>query len=278
MIGINTSLINPKDIDFLKRSNMPLLSIYKNDLSVIWKFSNDKWVISIPSKGKRIINSDEIKKDREFFKNPKLTFTITQKFNSRRFGFSWFLPFFRNYKYTFFQIILASFFVQLLGLFNPLLIQQIIDAVISQGNLSSLNILGTVLIAMALAQALLGVLRTYIFSDTTNRIDILLGTKVIKHLLRLPMKYFFKRRVGEISGRINELENIRQFLTSTSLTALLDAFFSIIYIAVMVIYSLKLTILSLITLPILLILSFTLTPIIREQLRARAEARAHQTQ
>ncbi len=274
MIGINTSLINPKNIDFLRRSNMPLLCIYKNNLSVIWKCRKDNWLVSIPSKGKRMITSDDIKEDAEFFKNPKLTFTVNQKENSRRFGFSWFLPFIRNYKYTFIQIILASFFVQLLGLFNPLLIQQIIDAVINQGNLSSLNILGTVLIAMALAQALLGVLRTYIFTDTTNRIDILLGTKVINHLLKLPMKYFFNRRVGEISGRINELENIRQFLTSTSLTALLDAFFSVIYIAVMVIYSLKLTILSLITLPLLILISFTLTPIIREQLRLRAEARA----
>ena len=274
MIGINTSLINPKNIDFLRRSNMPLLCIYKNNLSIIWKHSKDKWVISIPSKGKKIINAFDIKGDDEFFDRPKLTFTVSQKETSRRFGFSWFLPFIRNYKYTFIQIILASFFVQLLGLFNPLLIQQIIDAVINQGNISSLNILGTVLIAMALAQALLSILRTYIFTDTTNRIDILLGTKVIKHLLKLPMKYFYSRRVGEVSGRVNELENIRQFLTSTSLTALLDAFFSIIYIAVMVIYSLKLTILSLITLPILILLSFTLTPIIRDQLRLRAEARA----
>ena len=41
------------------------------------------------------------------------------------------------------QVVITSFFVQLLGLFNPLLIQQIIDAVISQGNYSSLNVLGT---------------------------------------------------------------------------------------------------------------------------------------
>ena len=88
-------------------------------------------------------------------------------------------------------------FVQLLGLFNPLLIQQIIDAVISQGNFSSLNVLGTLLVAMALAQALLGSLRTYLFSDTTNRIDIFLGGSIIHHLLRLPLSYFSKRPVGK---------------------------------------------------------------------------------
>ena len=71
-------------------------------------------------------------------------------------------------------------------MFNPLLVQQIIDAVISQGNYSSLNVLGTLLIAMAVAQALLGSLRTYLFSDTTNRIDISLGASIINHMLRLP--------------------------------------------------------------------------------------------
>jgi len=274
VVGINANLIKPKDINFLKRSNLPLLTLYKNKLSIIWKKNKDKWLISIPSEGQKIINTNQILKDSNFFYNEKLTFTINNKERSKRFGFNWFYPFIKDYKFTFIQIILASFFVQLLGLFNPLLIQQIIDAVINQGNLSSLNILGTVLVAMALSQALLGILRTYIFSDTTNRIDIQLGTKVINHLFKLPLKYFLRRQVGEVSGRLNELENIRQFLTSTALTAILDALFSVIYVVVMIIYSLKLTILSLLTVPFIILISFTLTPIISNQLRNRAEARA----
>ncbi len=274
VVGINANLIKPKDINFLKRSDLPLLTLYKNNLSIIWKRNKDKWLISIPSEGQKIINTNQILKDSNFFNNEKLTFTINNKERSKRFGFNWFYPFIKDYKFTFIQIIIASFFVQLLGLFNPLLIQQIIDAVINQGNLSSLNILGTVLIAMALSQALLGILRTYIFSDTTNRIDIQLGTKVINHLFKLPLKYFLRRQVGEVSGRLNELENIRQFLTSTALTAILDALFSVIYVVVMIIYSLKLTILSLLTVPFIILISFTLTPIISNQLRNRAEARA----
>ena len=109
-----------------------------------------------------------------------------------RFGLSWFIPSIKKHKGALAQVVITSFFVQLLGLFNPLLIQQIIDAVISQGNYSSLNVLGTLLIAMALAQALLGSLRTYLFSDTTNRIDISLGASIINHLLRLPLSYFAK--------------------------------------------------------------------------------------
>ena len=115
-------------------------------------------------------------------------------------------------------MLLASFFVQLFGLLNPLLIQQIIDAVITQGNLSSLNVLGTLLIGMAVAQAILSSLRTYLFADTTNRIDITLGATIIDHLLRLPLGYFSSRPVGEVSSRINELQKIRRFLTGTALT------------------------------------------------------------
>ena len=96
---------------------------------------------------------------------------------------------------TLFQVVLASFFVQLLGVFNPLLIQQIIDAVIMQGNISSLNILGAFLILMAFLQALMYVLRTYIFSEVTNNIDFDLGSTVIRHLFRLPLGYFSKRKV-----------------------------------------------------------------------------------
>ena len=145
---------------------------------------------------------------------------------------------------------------------------------ISQGNYSSLNVLGTLLVAMALAQALLGSLRTYLFSDTTNRIDISLGATIIHHLLRLPLGYFAKRPVGEVSSRIAELEKIRSFLTGTALTVLLDAVFSVVYIAVMLLYSVPLTFAALGVLPLFVGLTMGVAPIIRRQLRQQAEANA----
>ena len=191
-----------------------------------------------------------------------------------RFGLSWFLPALQQHRKILIQVLIASFFVQLFGLFNPLLIQQIIDAVISQGNLSSLNVLGTLLVGMAIAQAVLGALRTYLFSDTTNRIDITLGATIIDHLLRLPLGYFASRPVGEVSSRINELEKIRRFLTGTALTVVLDAVFAVIYIAVMLLYSVSLTFWSLAVVPFFVGLTAATAPIIRTQLRDQAEANA----
>ena len=202
--------------------------------------------------------------------------TVQRSKNSpkKRFGLSWFLPALKQHKMVLVQVLVASFFVQLFGLLNPLLIQQIIDAVISQGNVSSLNVLGTLLVGMSLAQAVLSSLRTYLFSDTTNRIDISLGSSIIDHLLRLPLGYFSNRPVGEVSSRINELEKIRRFLTGTALTVILDAVFAVIYIGVMLLYSVQLTIWALVVVPLFVGVTFLSAPIIRKQLREQAEANA----
>ncbi|NDE38913.1 MAG: peptidase domain-containing ABC transporter, partial [Synechococcaceae bacterium WBA_2_066] len=184
------------------------------------------------------------------------------------------LPAIKQHRGILIQVLVASFFVQLFALLNPLLIQQIIDAVISQGNLKSLNVLGSLLVAMAVAEAILGSLRTYLFSDTTNRIDISLGSTIIDHLLRLPLSYFAKRPVGEVSSRVNELEKIRRFLTGTALTVVLDSIFSVIYIAVMLLYSPILTVWALGVIPFFIGLTAAAAPVIRKQLREQAESNA----
>ena len=144
----------------------------------------------------------------------------------------------------------ASFVVQVFALANPLLIQVIIDKVITQRSLDTLQVLGIALVVVTLLEGVLGSLKTFLFSETTNRIDQRLGAEVIDHLLRLPLGYFDKRPVGELGSRIGELEKIRNFLTGQALTTLLDAAFSVIYIVVMVLYSWLLTLIALGVLPI----------------------------
>ena len=82
---------------------------------------------------------------------------------------------------------------------NPLLIQQIIDKVISQSNLSALQVLGAALVMSALLQGLLTAIRTWLLIDTTDRMDLLLGSQVIDRLLRLRLRFFEQRPVGELS-------------------------------------------------------------------------------
>ena len=111
-----------------------------------------------------------------------------------------------------------------------------------------------------------------VFADTTNRIDIFWG--VIQHLLRLPQGYFDKRPVGELQTRLAELGNIRGFLTGSLLTLTLDSVFSVIYIAVMVVYSGVLTAVTLGVVPLFLALTFLASPAIKSQLRKAAQKNA----
>ena len=143
----------------------------------------------------------------------------------------------------------ASLLAQLFGLAIPLLIQQIIDKVLTQGNLSTLNVLGSLMIVLALFQGILSALRTYIFVDTTDRMDLTLGTAVIDRLLALPLTYFEKRPVGELSQRLGELNTIRGFLTGTALVSVLNIIFALLYLVVMIVYSPFLTAIALSTLP-----------------------------
>ena len=120
-------------------------------------------------------------------------------------------------------------------------------------------------------------MRTFLFTETTNRIDQRLGAEVIDHLLRLPLDYFDRRPVGELGTRVAELEKIRNFLTGTALTTVLDAAFSVIYIIVMTFYSWLLTLVALAVLPIQIGITLVGAPLFRRQFRQSAEQNA-QTQ
>ena len=190
------------------------------------------------------------------------------------FGFRSFLPYIRKHTRTFVEVVIASLFIQVFALANPMIIQVIIDKVIVQESLSTLDVLGGLLIICTIFGAALTAIRTFLFTDATNRIDLALGLKVLEHLYRLPLSYFHQRPVGEIASRLRELEKIRSFLTGTALTALLDAGFSVIYVAIMLFYSVELTVIALIGVPLLVAVTLGVSPIIRRQLKDRAEKNA----
>ena len=191
-----------------------------------------------------------------------------------RFGWGWFTPMLGKYRTALILVFVASLLAQLFGLGIPLLIQQIIDKVLAQGNLSSLNVLGTAMLVMALFQGLLTALRTYIFVDTTDRMDLTLGSAVIDRLLALPLTYFEKRPVGELSQRLGELNTIRGFLTGTALVSVLSIIFAALYLVVMLVYSPLLTAVALSTLPAYLLIVLGVAPIYKTLIRKRAVAQA----
>ena len=112
-------------------------------------------------------------------------------------------------------------------------------------------------------------LRSYVFSHTTSRIDVELGARLFKHLLNLPLAYFQARRVGDSVARVRELENIRSFLTGNAITLVLDVMFSVVFIGVMFTYSVPLSLIVLISMPLYIAVSLVVVPILRGRLNEK---------
>ena len=163
-------------------------------------------------------------------------------------------------------MLIASFFLQLFALVSPLFFQVVIDKVLVHRSLSTLDVLVIGLLAISVFETVLGILRTYLFAHTTNRIDVELGARLFHHLLALPMAYFQARRVGDSVARVRELENIRNFLTSSALTLVIDLFFTSVFLAVMFFYSPLLTWIVLGSFPFYIAISAGATPLFRRRL------------
>jgi subfamily B ATP-binding cassette protein HlyB/CyaB len=153
--------------------------------------------------------------------------------DQRRFDVSWFIPAVVKYRKILGEVLLSSLFIQVFALISPLFFMVIIDKVLVHRGLSSLDVLIFALVVVSAFEVLLGGLRTYIFSHTTNRIDVELGAQLFKHLMHLPIAYFGARRVGDTVARVRELETIRNFLTGSGLTLVVDLGFTFVFFAVM---------------------------------------------
>ena len=272
MMGLNAQLVNVPAIA-VSRLPTPAMLSWQDSFAILYESSERELVLAVPESGLLRIKPSRFLE--AWSENGQvLLLKPTKETPKQRFGLSWFIPSLFRYRKVLTEVLIASFFVQLFGLANPLMIQVIIDKVIVQNSINTLHILGVLLVGVAIFEAILTSLRTYLFVDTTNRIDMALGSEIIDHLLRLPLRYFERRPVGELATRVNELENIRQFLTGTALTVVLDAVFSIIYIVVMFIYSWLLTLVTLAVIPLFVLLTVVFSPIVRRQLRTKAERQA----
>jgi subfamily B ATP-binding cassette protein HlyB/CyaB len=185
---------------------------------------------------------------------------------ANRFDLRWFLSAVHRYRYVLTEVLVASFFLQLLGLVTPLFFQVVVDKVLVHRGLSTLDVLMIGLAIVSVFEVTLGALRTYVFSHTTNRIDVELGARLFDHLLGLPLAYFANRRVGDSVARVRELENIRNFITGSALTLTIDLFFTFIFLGVMYLYSPLLTWIVIASLPAYVIISLILTPVLRRRL------------
>lgn len=256
------------DTSFSTLSNLPLpviVGLKKEKFAILAKIDGDKLLVLLPNgKPPIILNKSEFTK-----KWTGRVILFTQRFwkdVDRKFDIKWFIPTIIKYKKPLLEVLTAAFVLQILGIFAPILTQVVIDKALSHQSASTLDVIVFGLVGIALFEAFMGIARNYIFTHTTSRIDVILSSRLFRHLFSLPLRYFETRRVGDTTARVMELEKVRQFLTGTPMTALIDVSFMFVYIIVMFIYSPTLTWVVLGSLPFFALLSGLITPILRSRL------------
>lgn len=183
-----------------------------------------------------------------------------------RFDFSWFIPALVKYRKLISEALVASLALQLFALVTPLFFQVVMDKVLAHKGISTLTVIGIGLCVTVVFESVLSALRNYVFSHTTSRIDVELGARLFRHLLALPLAYFEARRVGDSVARVRELENIRQFLTGSALTSLLDLLFTFVFLALLFWYSIPLACIVLVSLPLYGLIMGLAMPTFRKRL------------
>lgn len=251
----------------LARLPMPALAILREDRFLIFGKATEERVIALEPGRPQPVMMSRMELEAVW---DGVVILMTRRASlsdlARRFDITWFLGAIRKYRRLLLEVLAASFCLQLFALVSPLFFQVIIDKVLVHRSMSTLDVLAIGLVATAVFETILGVLRTYLFSHTTNRIDVELGARLFRHLLALPIGYFQARRVGDSVARVRELENIRNFLTSSALTLVIDLSFSVVFIAVLIFYSPTLAWIVLASLPVYVAISAGATPAFQRRL------------
>ena len=270
--NVDSTVIRPT-VDELREVEYPVVAKMNDGAYIAIGSLNEEVVLAIDprdSKPKAIPTKEFL----ESWTNEMMIFSaaFSWAYFKKRYNVDWFMKVVKRYKKSLFEVLSASFFTQLMGIVFPLITQVIIDKVIGNNGLSTLTVIGYSMVVFFALEALLTCLKTYILNHTTNKLDAILGTRLFRHLIALPLPYYERRRVGETLMRVEALERIRNFLTGEGLMASLDALFSIVFIAFMFWYSVPLTLIALLTIP-LYILQLSMMPIIRGKLEGMWRAK-----
>ena len=265
------SRIRRCDPDELAKLPLPALApLSDGDAAVILKVEDDSdeprvLVQHADRERPEIWSAGEL---RERFAGRLLLMTSRDKVagDARPFDISWFIPALVKYRKPLRDVLIASFFVQLMGLVSPIFFQVVIDKVLVHHSLSTLDVLALGLAAVLIWETALSGLRNWLFAHSTNRVDAELSARMFRHLLNLPLSYFEARRVGDSVARVRELERIREFLTSNAVTVVIDLFFTVVFFAVMYLYSPFLTLVVLLSIPVYAAISIFITPPLRAKL------------
>ncbi len=266
--SINAQLLHPT-AEELREIPVPFIAKMQNGAFVVVAANDDDAIFIIDTQIEKPLALSR-QQFLAVWTNEILIFSakFSWQYLKKKYNLNWFFMVITHYKKYFYEVLLAAFFLQLMGLAMPLMTQVIIDKVIGNNGLATLTVLGCSMIVFFFMQSILLTIRTYILNHTTNKLDAILGTRLFRHLISLPLPYYEHRRVGDTLMRVGALNSIREFLTGQVLMTILDVFFSIVFIAFMMYYSIPLTLIALIVIPLYIAQNIWSVPIIKRKIEA----------
>ena len=231
-------------------------------------------VLYIEEGGQRPVTSSLAKFDAQYAgtvllfapQAPALAADEAEPERAPQFGFRWFVPELLRHKAIWRDVLLASLAIQLMALATPVFTQVVIDKVIVHHTMNTLIVIGIALVVFMVFTAGMSWVRQYLVLHTGNRIDAVLGAQVFAHLFKLPPRYFEHRPTGTLVARVHGVETIREFLSGAAVTLILDVPFLLIFLAIMFYYSGLLTLITLAILGLIVVLSLTITPLLRARI------------
>ena len=251
----------------LSKLHLPAIAEnHQGEFVILGKVADDQVLIQDPREGRPATLSREEFESSWSGRLIMLTTRAREVGENRRFDFTWFIPSIVRFRRLFAEVLIVSFFIQVFALITPMFFQVVIDKVLVNKALTTLDVLVFGLITVTVFEVLMTGLRTYVLAHTTNRMDVELGAKLFRHVLGLPIAYFQSRRVGLTVARVRELESIREFLTGHALTIVIDLLFAFVFLGVMYFYSSTLTLVVIASFPFYIAVTLAVTPILRKRL------------
>ena len=261
----------------LQNRTLPVMAEKKDgEYLLLLSYKSEGWTVLDPiKKAPEVISTDELS---NLITGHILIFGKKGKpaeADPKKFGFRWFIPTILRFKKQFIGVLIAVFVVQLIGILTPLMTQVVVDKVLSHHALSTLMTIAIGITIAYIYELAISLAKNHLFVHTTNRIDVILSSRLFHHLFGLPLRYFESRRVGETVARVRELDTIRSFLTGTPLSSFIDLLFITIYIVVLFFYSVPLAIIVTASIPVFAILSLVVTPLFKKSLDEKFETGAN---
>jgi HlyB family type I secretion system ABC transporter len=277
-LGFNSRPVKAS-LDQLSQQKLPAIAHWRGKhYLVVYEITKKSVIVGDPEIGQRQLTPAEFIKDwTGYCLLLEPTVALSKNTEEQSDTFWQLLELVKPHRVVIAEIFVASIVLQIFGLISPIFTQLILDRAIIHKSADSLMTFSIGLVIMAIFQIAMSGLRQYLIYITAIRIDTAMIIGFIRHAFSLPLNYFDSRKVGDITSRIQENHKIRSFITGEVLGIILDVLSVFVYVSLMFVYSWKLALLVLCTIPPFLLLNVIATPFLKKISREVFKATASES-